>query len=697
MKTATLATRIDRVTVYRNGALVTRAGALTLEAELPLWLEIPGLPLLFNSDSVRVRAQPGVQVGAVEERPELEGGGERSSAQEAARRQLLLKRKTLIEERKAWQALQTQTDTLALPARLPKSARGGGVDLSGWTALTDFAQATRARCDEALSASRAQLRAIDDQLADLERVMASEAAAAPRYTRRLATTLRGEVGAGPLQVEVEYFVPGARWLPSYALNLSGDRAEFQLFAQVAQATGEDWTAAAVSVCTADLRRETRLPRLGSWRIGREAPAPNRGWRPLPEDLDRLFGDADLALAVRPAPPLAPAPEPAWAEQEITASEALDDHTEPMDAAEGAAGPPPPEQALFGAAAPPAAARALSVSLTQALPPPARKSRGFGVGGGGAARPAAPKVKEEAPPPPPLLDPGALLDYAWLRLAPWEDRARRGRLLPVDAFSDLRALAEARGQTDRYLAVEAALRALRADLARLNEAPVPAGCVPLSGSSFHHRYPASPRVKVAADGRFHQILIASADAVWTETFRAVPRASPQCFRFADLKNPLAAPLPAGPLRISQDGAFLASSALRPTGAGGALSLNLGVEDRLRIARNSAWREEEQGVFTSAHVGVTQVHTELQSRLDRAAKITVLERLPLAEEGAALTVRLEAATPPPSRRDLDDAGAACEGALAWDLALAPGQKAEIRYSYTVKLPARMEIVGGNRREP
>jgi len=43
-----------------------------------------------------------------------------------------------------------------------------------------------------------------------------------------------------------------------------------------------------------------------------------------------------------------------------------------------------------------------------------------------------------------------------------------------------------------------------------------------------------------------------------------------------------------------------------------------------------------------------------------------------------------------------GAPVEGAHRWVVTLSPGQKRTLGLSYTVRIPSKHELVGGNRRE-
>lgn len=700
MTEQTLVTRIDRVTVHRNGALVVRVGSLT-PAAWPARLVLPGLPLLFHSDTVRVRAtDAGITAGPVEEAPELMLAAAPPSVDEDERARLKQVVAAATEAVSTWTTLESATEALLLPSKveLPREAPPELPALSTWTALHDLAATRRAHVARELAAARLRLREAQQALTQFEH-RADPANAAPvRYARALRTRLFLDAGASPpesVEIEVEYFVAGARWAPTYALDIRAGRATLRLGALVAQATGEDWTGVKISACTADLRRSTALPRLSAWKIGRAAPALPGGWRPLPEDLESLYANFDGVPRPKTSRPARPAPKPAPAEPEPDLDEAVE-ALPPVVTVMNA--PQPKARSL---SAPPMASAPPGLMTGAAMPMPMRsagpprgapfaaREEGAAFGGGAPAAPPAP-----APPPP--LHPGSLLDYAWLRLPTNDERGRRGRLWPVDAFSDLRALLDERAELDRYEALSRALDRQRADLARLGQLPLPPGCAPLASSAFPFRYPFGASADVPSDGRFHQIAVASGQGPVRQVCRVVPRSSSQAWRFALLENPLGTPLPAGPLRVSVDGAWRITSALPATGASGSLALNLGVEEGLRVARNATYTESEKGVLTSVTLGQHRVVTELRSRLDAAMDVELWERLPIAPEGSELSLTLDE-TSPTADTGRGPEGERVDGALRWALRLNPGEAATVRYAWTARVPARMEILGGNRREP
>src|SRR5690606_29286651 len=78
-----------------------------------------------------------------------------------------------------------------------------------------------------------------------------------------------------VRIKLHYFVPGARWAPSYTVRLDRTmrKGSLELRAMVGQATGEDWQGVALTLSTALPQQWTELPKLESQRIGRRQPPP----------------------------------------------------------------------------------------------------------------------------------------------------------------------------------------------------------------------------------------------------------------------------------------------------------------------------------------------------------------------------------------------------------------------------------------
>ena len=653
-----VATRIDRVTVYRNGALVVRRGELPAELEASGHLEVRGLPLLYGHDTLRLRTiDAAIRLGAVEEVPDLDVRAEQEG-EAAELRQAEDALAGLETEAAALEELGTLLADSLDPEEGELPETGELVPALG-AVLEDQARlvSLRERHAEAVAELALRIERARERVRALqERRRADHPQGRPaRVTRALACSYEATRGGGAL--ELEYFVRGARWAPVYELHVRGADATLHLAAQVAQATGEAWDGAAIALSTADLRRETRLPKLGEWRIGRASSKPPTAWRPLPEDLDALFADHDRATP----PPPQPAPAPSRAPRMQAFEEAAD---------------------------------------VVRSAPRAKRARGSIAPMGGAVAPAASAVplRDEPAPPPPTshVDPGRLLDYAWLQLPGWTD-PRRGKLVHVGLESRLRDFVEERGGEPEDLEqIRAALRSLREQQRRLDAAPLPPGCHHLRASSFHHCYRGGPRVRIAADGRWHRVLVLQGGGRCHELYRVVPKHSDRVYRFAVLRNPIGQPLASGPLEVYVDGTWQVRSALEAIGAGGTLRLNLGVEEGLRVARHVVYDEVEHGMLSAESVLTHRIRTEVRSLLAEDVRVQVFEQLPEPEDAEAVQVTLGEARPSPVHdRGLD--GQEQEGALRWDLDVPAGRSAELSWAYAITLPARRELVGGNCREP
>ncbi len=114
-------------------------------------------------------------------------------------------------------------------------------------------------------------------------------------TRRVHLRLDGN---GPVEaIRLMYAVAPARWWPVYTLRLTEKgSATFWMEALVAQLSGENWKNARLSLCTAGLIDDIRLPVLASMRLGRAQPVEHRGYRLAPPDLDRLFLSFDVFIS-----------------------------------------------------------------------------------------------------------------------------------------------------------------------------------------------------------------------------------------------------------------------------------------------------------------------------------------------------------------------------------------------------------------
>ncbi|MEV7711398.1 DUF4139 domain-containing protein, partial [Streptomyces sp. NPDC088270] len=443
---------LDAVVVYAQGAVCRRLarGGVPSDGRV----RVTGLPRSLDPGSLRARVLdiPGARVteARVEVEAEPLGTGtpdalrhevERLSDESAAARGRRNRQLSLIEEVAALRPVPP-------PRRREDPHRRTPVD--AWLELADFV-------DERLAGLHQRLAELEEALRDVEhahdiavdRLERASTDAPPAHVETTVCAVLTLDGCGDAEVELEleYGVPGAVWVPAYRLAHRQDdgSGRLTLRASVAQRTGEDWTGVRVSLATADLRRRTDLPRLRSVRIGRSQPAPApSGWREPPAGLGDLFSGYDSA-GPRPAPASALAAVAAGAAFHAEAGGAVPPPPPPPSAPQGY-GLPPGALPAPGSATPPAFGGGMPAPAQPTGSRPGDPSRSRARSFAGAPAPMAPPAPGAAvppSPPAPVAGPprpsGTELDYADLVLCgPDEQGGRRGRLFPGSSFDPVAA-------------------------------------------------------------------------------------------------------------------------------------------------------------------------------------------------------------------------------------------------------------------
>ncbi|MGZ3456968.1 MAG: mucoidy inhibitor MuiA family protein, partial [Archangium sp.] len=303
--------RLDTVTLYHQGARVTRLLSLDCpEGKPPPALEIPRLPLSLFDPAVRVRVlstdNPRADLSASHVRVGLwipPRDAPLDTVDSAALRSLRQQVRTVESQLRQLEWEMSILGAIPVPER-PEPEVGKPpppAPLGARIALEQFShEGVQSRLEEARTL-REQLRKLNDEVAVLEQKMARASTAREVTARDLYKSVHVQLrhGGGELkraELSVEYFVPGARWAPSYQCRLSRDcrQVELVMRALVAQHSGEDWRGVKLVLSTAAPMSWTELPELASIRIGRaQPPSPARaGFRPPPQGSNVLFSDYD---------------------------------------------------------------------------------------------------------------------------------------------------------------------------------------------------------------------------------------------------------------------------------------------------------------------------------------------------------------------------------------------------------------------
>jgi uncharacterized protein (TIGR02231 family) len=301
-----LPSRIDRVTVFPDAAIVTRVAPLAIQGGAST-VVLRGLPAAIDPASIRVEGEgasvftiAGIDVRTTpgDARPVIDAELEDKLRGLREQREGTQGRIAAIEGKKAVIERYAQ----ASPEKLSNEAKP--LEVAQWATAWNAIGDGLAQANDELRTLRARVNDLDAQIAALERARPQPTRpGAPKRDVLVALEANAPV-AGELRIS--YRVAGAGWTALYDARLeTGAREtkpslEIVRRAQVAQRTGEDWEDVQLSVSTVRVNRGTAAPDLPPLQVSfpeaalaaqdamrRAAPAPHQG---VASEARRLFGE-----------------------------------------------------------------------------------------------------------------------------------------------------------------------------------------------------------------------------------------------------------------------------------------------------------------------------------------------------------------------------------------------------------------------
>jgi uncharacterized protein (TIGR02231 family) len=285
---------VDAVTVYPDGASVTRVITLDLPAGDHSAV-LKDFPLLMDSSSLRVEGEAGgkLTIGAIDAKPpraappvDLPVLDKRIEALKDQRNDLQDTMNAAAERRKF-------VERFAEASPVGIGDKGEARPLAEWRAAFAAVAEEVASADTAIRGAERQQRELDRQIAQLEQDRAQKPPSKLEVRIDLAASAATEA-----TLRVTYTVRNARWTPLYDARLdtgAKDRKpslELVRRAEITQNTGEDWSNVALSVSTVRTARGGNAADLNSLivqypQLQRPAPAAATVSAPASEHADRV--------------------------------------------------------------------------------------------------------------------------------------------------------------------------------------------------------------------------------------------------------------------------------------------------------------------------------------------------------------------------------------------------------------------------
>lgn len=256
---------IDTVTVYPDGAIVTRVIAIDL-ASGDSTLVAKDFPLSLDPSSLRVEGEAGAKltIGTIDARPPR-------AAPPVNLPELDKRIEALKDERADLQgAIDAAAARRKFAQRFAEASPAGLGEKGEARPITEWRAAFTAVAEEVAAAETAirdaarKQREIDRHIAQLE----ADRSAKPPSKLEVRIDV-ASAAATKATLRVTYAVRNARWLPLYDARLdtgAKDRKpqlELVRRAEVTQSTGEDWSNVTLGVSTVRIARGGSAPELGS--------------------------------------------------------------------------------------------------------------------------------------------------------------------------------------------------------------------------------------------------------------------------------------------------------------------------------------------------------------------------------------------------------------------------------------------------
>ncbi|MBD2318580.1 DUF4139 domain-containing protein [Phormidium tenue] len=759
MSIAQLASKIDKVKVYAEGSTVKRLASLSAiawqnENDENIEVEIVGLPLALDDGSVRVRVDNGtetdsnimvtdVRVGLHVPPPvevpisDLEASIQSAKAEVDRLNDLA---NVIALEMSALNALHVPDRPIGEQGKAPPTSPTGAR-----IALANFKDEQKQLRIKEKRELESQLRKAREHLADLQQQqnLASNANVAKENELRKTIVARLQIRdrqaaslpPDNLQLIVEYFVQGAKWTPTYVcrLNSANNTAAIALRALICQRTGEDWSGVQIELSTATPMGWCELPELPSLRLGRsQAFVSKKAWRNPPKGAEVLFEDYDLQRQLAysaisttsvsqnfqiPVLETLSSVTQSILNQKLEnlkidsvadlsqnllgrgvnsvelASEAIsfDEQNQYFGAISSEVDAEVDElrsmlQPNMSRSMPSAAPERMEAQVMRKAMAPPKRSMSL-------ERPTVSAVMQEA-----TFDPvQEITNYGLMRLADPSNTSQRGKLsLPNVQTLYLESLKRSQMKINFDLTMVLRKALL---LAACSNIPLPAGGTNVRemAGAFDFAYLGSGRIDIPSDGQFHSVALLEENAEIDMRYVVVPREDTNVFRIAQLRNPLRSPLLSGSTDVYVDGEYILSTRINTVPPKGQMELGLGVEQSIKVARNTSFKEVRSGMSLVAFNELRHsIHIAIANRLGRDARIAVRERVPVPQADVKVDVTVTQVSPAWEKYEQQERNAIIKGGYRWHVNVPAGGETELTADYTIKTFVDNELVNGNRRE-
>lgn len=186
--------------------------------------------------------------------------------------------------------------------------------------------------------------------------------------------------------------------------------------------------------------------------------------------------------------------------------------------------------------------------------------------------------------------------------------------------------------------------------------------------------------LASDGESLNVVLKALEVPADFQYLIIPKKSEESFLVAELADYSQLNLLEGKSNIFVNQTFLGSSTLDPFTPKDTLSLNMGVDPRLRAQRTLIKQKTRQSAFSGDKTREFTYQLEIQNTFEDSIRVKLIDQIPISKS-EPITVKL-----------LEAEGAkytSATGELEWKLQMAPSEKRKLTFRYEIKYPGNVRI--------
>jgi uncharacterized protein (TIGR02231 family) len=214
-----------------------------------------------------------------------------------------------------------------------------------------------------------------------------------------------------------------------------------------------------------------------------------------------------------------------------------------------------------------------------------------------------------------------------------------------------------------------------------EAFMLAAKVETTGAAVTYRVPGS--VSIPADGAPHKVSVARFSLKPDLDYVTAPKLVEAAYRRARAANESPYTLLPGEVNLFAGDEFIGSTRIELIAPGGEIEVFLGPDDRLRVERELVRREVDKRLIGGKRRIRYGYEIRVENLLPHPARITVHDQMPVARH-EDIKIRLEEVNPTPAKHSELNL-------LDWELGLDPGEKALVRFDFSIEHPVEMNVAG------